>query len=111
MRYRVDHSKIKFISTRGHVISSIYLFLARAGIWVPFVESPEILGHIILCVSSKRRRLEARNFAVILIFVPFTTYEKTSFIAEAGAAGRSFEPEKVLGTFGRRAPSAYVALV
>ena len=23
--YRVDHSKIKFISTRGHVISSMYL--------------------------------------------------------------------------------------
>ena len=25
VRYRVDHSKIKFISTRGHVISSISL--------------------------------------------------------------------------------------
>ena len=25
VRYRVDHSKIKFISTRGHVISSMYL--------------------------------------------------------------------------------------
>ena len=25
VRYRVDHSKIKFISARGHVISSIYL--------------------------------------------------------------------------------------
>ena len=24
VRYRVDHSKIKFVSTRGHVISSIY---------------------------------------------------------------------------------------
>ena len=24
VRYRVEHSKIKFISTRGHVISSIY---------------------------------------------------------------------------------------
>ena len=34
---------------------------------------------IILFVSSKRRRLEARNFAVIFIFIPFTTYEKTSF--------------------------------
>ena len=38
-----------------------------------------ISGDIILFVSSKRRRLEARNFAVILIFIPFTTYEKTSF--------------------------------
>ena len=25
VRYRVDYSKIKFISTRGHVISSMYL--------------------------------------------------------------------------------------
>ena len=38
-----------------------------------------ISGDIFLFVSSKRRRLEARNFAVILIFIPFTTYEKTSF--------------------------------
>ena len=37
-----------------------------------------ISGDIILFVSSKRRRLEARNFAVILIFIPFTTYEKNS---------------------------------
>ena len=36
-------------------------------------------GEIILFVSSKRRRLEARNFAVIFIFIPFTRYEKTSF--------------------------------
>ena len=33
-----------------------------------------ISGDIILFVSSKRRRLEARNFAVIFIFIPFTTY-------------------------------------
>ena len=46
-----------------------------------------ISGDIILFVSSKRRRLEARNFAVILIFIPFTTYEKTSFTEKAG---RSF---------------------
>ena len=42
---------------------------------------------VILSVSSKRRRLEARNFAVILIYTPFTTYEKTSF---KELAGRSF---------------------
>jgi len=46
-----------------------------------------ISGDIILFVSSKRRRFEARNFAVILIFTPFTTYEKTSFTEQAG---RSF---------------------
>ena len=38
-----------------------------------------ISGDIIPFVSSKRRRLEARNFAVIFVFIPFTTYEKTSF--------------------------------
>ena len=46
-------------------------------------KSPKLFGRIsvdiILFVSSKRRRLEARNFAVIFIFIPFTTYEKTSF--------------------------------
>ena len=29
VRYRVDHEKIKFISTRGHVISSMYLIIYR----------------------------------------------------------------------------------
>ena len=38
-----------------------------------------ISGDIVLFVPSKRRRLMARNVAVILIFIPFTTYEKTSF--------------------------------
>ena len=33
-----------------------------------------ISGEIIFFVSSKRRRLEARNFAVILTFIPLTTY-------------------------------------
>ena len=46
-----------------------------------------ISGDIILSVSSKRRRLEARNFAVILIFIPFITYEKIRFTEKAG---RSF---------------------
>ena len=46
-----------------------------------------ISGDIVLFVSSKLRRLEARNFAVIFIFIPFTTYEKTSFTE---CAGQSF---------------------
>ena len=48
-----------------------------------FSKVPKLFGcsssDIILFVSSKQRRLEARNFAVIWIFIPFTTYEKTSF--------------------------------
>ena len=39
-----------------------------------------ISGDIVFFVSSKRRRLNPRNFAVILIFLPLTTYENTSFI-------------------------------
>ena len=46
-----------------------------------------ISGDIILFVSSKRTRLEAQNSAVILIFIPFTTYKETSFTEWAG---RSF---------------------
>ena len=48
-----------------------------------FSKVPKLFGRIsddiILFVSSKRRRLEARNFAVIFIFIPFTTCEKISF--------------------------------
>ena len=39
-----------------------------------------ISGDIILFISAKRRRLEARKFAVVFIFIPFATYEKSSFI-------------------------------
>jgi len=39
-----------------------------------------ISGGIILFVYSKRRRLEARHCAVIYIFIPFTTYEKTYLV-------------------------------
>ena len=46
---------------------------------------------LILFVSSTRRGLEARDFAVISIFIPFRTNEKTSFTE---LAGRSFGPEK-----------------
>ena len=44
-----------------------------------------ISGDIILFVPSKRRRLEARTFAVIFIFIPFTTCEKISFTEYAGS--------------------------
>ena len=49
-----------------------------------------ISGDITLFLSSKRRRLEARNLAVIFISIPFTTYEKTSFKKKRVAIG----PEK-----------------
>ena len=57
---------IKFIIDPGACFSKVPKLFGR------------ISGDIILFVSSKLRRLEARNFAVF-IFIPFTTYEKTSF--------------------------------
>ena len=41
-------------------------------------QSTDIHNTPIIFVSSKRRRLDARNFAVILIFIPFATYEKNT---------------------------------
>ena len=41
-------------------------------------KSRNFSGDIFL-LSSKRRCSVSQNFAVILIFIPFTTYEKTSF--------------------------------
>ena len=52
---------------------------------VPKLFGP-ISGYIILFVSSERRCLEARNFAFILVFIPFTTYEKTGFPKLAGCS-------------------------
>ena len=46
-------------------------------------------GDMILFVSSKPRRLQPRNFAVILIFTPFTSYQKTSFTERAGRTFRN----------------------
>ena len=50
----------------------------RLGPGACFSKVPKLFGRmsgdIILFVSSKRRRLEARNFAVIFTFIPFTTY-------------------------------------
>ena len=43
-----------------------------------------ISGDIILFVYAQRRRLEAWNFAAVFSFIPFTTYEKSSFTEEAG---------------------------
>ena len=63
------------------LLSKIYVVVVTAG--ACFSKVPKLFGriscHIILFVSSKRRRLEARNFAVTFLFIPFTTYEKTSF--------------------------------
>ena len=55
--------------------------------WGPFLQSPEDFSVAfrvtILFVSLKRRRFEARNLAVTLIFIPVTTSKKTSFTEKA----------------------------
>ena len=58
-----------------------------------------ISGDIVLFVSSKRRRLKARNFAVILIFLPFATYEKTPALQKerVGVLGTAAGPETFSG--------------
>ena len=88
---KYNASKLSNLITKTSVqerISSLR-FCQRSG--ACFSKVPKLFGRIsddvILFVSSKRRRLEARNFAVIFIFIPFTTYEKTSFTVQAG---RSF---------------------
>ena len=54
--------------------------IATAGDQGPVSRKPRNLsGDIILFVSSKRRCSVTRNFAVILIFIPFTTFEKSRF--------------------------------
>ena len=59
----------------------------RSGTGTCFSKVPKLFGRIsgdiILFVSSKRRPLEARNFAAILICDLFITHEKTSFTEEA----------------------------
>ena len=71
-----------------------------------------ISGNIILFVSSERRRLEARNFAAIFIFILFTTYEKKNTALqnrEVGVLGMAFRARKVLGTFEIRAPDTVLS--
>ena len=52
VRYRVEHSKIKFISTRGHVISSISFFSSR-----------EKSEHIFLGMFLRKQGYHVTNFA------------------------------------------------
>ena len=65
-----------------------------------------ISGDLILFVSSERRGLEARNFAVISPFILFTTYDKNQLCRVSGSEFYEwlFWPEKVFGTYEERAP-------
>ena len=73
----------KEIKTSSYgLLTLLALLVERLAPGRPFLESPEDFSGAfrvtIVFVSSKRRRLEERNLAVILIFIPFTTCRKTS---------------------------------
>ena len=75
----------------------------------PFLESPEtfgrISGDIILFVSSKRRRLEPRNFAVIFILFRLQHIKRPALQNKQVVVLRmAFRARKVLGTFEKRPP-------
>ena len=96
-------------TTRGHENKNKNDFLLFCRPGACFSKVPKLFGRIpgdiILFVSSKRRRLEARNFAVIFTFIPFTSYKKISFTNKQVVVLRvAFRARKVLGTFEKRAP-------
>ena len=65
-----------------------------------------ISGDIILFVSSKRRRLEARNFAIIFFLFPLQHMKRSALQNKQVVILRmSFRARKVLRTFEKRAPS------
>ena len=68
----------KFHSIRPFLLSPSFSAPGARFLKVPRLFG-RISGDIILFVSSKRRCPEARNFADILIFISYTTYEKISF--------------------------------
>ena len=90
-----------------------FFFLSRSGgPGARFSKVPKpfgrISGDLTLFVSSKWRRLEARNFAVILIVIPFTTYKKTSFTELAGRSfTNGFSGPKSFRDFRETGPRSY----
>jgi len=62
---------------------------------------------MILFISSKRRLLKARDFAIIFIFsfIPFTTHERPALQNKQVVLLRM--ARKVLGTFEKRAPGPW----
>ena len=84
-RYRRRRSRLSCLLFSGARFSKVPKCFGR------------ISGDIILFVSSKQRRLEAVNIADILIFILFTTCEKTNFTEWTG---RSFtNGSKILRDF------------
>ena len=85
----------------------------RAGTRFSKVPKPfaRISGDIIHFVSSKRKRLEARNFAVILILFPLQHMKRSAFrISGSEFYEWLFGPEKFSG-LSRNGPEAKLTLL
>ena len=85
----------------------------RAGARFSKVPKPfgRISGDIIHFVSSKRKRLEARNFAVILILFPLQHMKRSAFrISGSEFYEWLFGPEKFSG-LSRNGPEAKLTLL
>ena len=71
VRYRVDHSKIKFISTRGHVISSISLYNFTAQWGVSIENRATWISEMKRCVTQSFGRVCRKIYTYLMIFSPF----------------------------------------
>ena len=71
-------------------------------------KSRNFSSDIILFASWKRKRSKTRNFAVILIFLPFTSCEKTSFTEQAGRSFTDgFSDPKSFRDFREKGPRSF----
>ena len=99
-------------------LKSIYMIIYSFRKVVPgacFLKVPKrfgrMSGDIILFVSSKRRRLKARNFAVIFIFISSTTKKRPALQNKQVVVFRmAFRARKVLGTFEKLSPGLVMVI-
>ena len=96
----------KLFFTIGFLLNDFTTSLSHAHLRAPVVPGPvppkssSFSEEIIVFVSSKRRRLEARNVAFILILIPFPRYENTSFTDKEGHSfTKGFGARKFSGLF------------
>ena len=89
---RVEHSKIKFISTRGHVISSIYCielpvtFLSFACLFFGILgfKSEQYFGKLDFCIFNLRRRRGLFYYPWLSVFASIKYIFFESCLASTG---------------------------
>ena len=94
------HSLIMNIRCGGNILSHPRACSSKVS--KPF---GHILGDIVIFVSLKRRRLEARNFAVILYLFPLQHIKRPALQNKRVVVVQvAFRALKVMGPFDKRAP-------